>query len=134
QAFSQVNELERAQTLYEQAIKSAECGHYVQVQAKALTGIAVLNRNKGDFAQAIAHHTQSIDLFKTIGATCDLAEAYLQFSLSLIHSDAGKDIDHTAYCDQSVAMFSRISAPKQIQRVRRVLVNAAAITTQSDTV
>ena len=57
----QGDELTKAQRLYERAITSAEAGHYIQVKAKALTGMAVLQRLNGNAAGAIALHTQAVD-------------------------------------------------------------------------
>ncbi|MEL7227883.1 MAG: tetratricopeptide repeat protein, partial [Cyanobacteria bacterium J06576_12] len=48
QVFERLGELGKATQLYERAIASAEAGHYVQVKAKTLTGLAVLKRHRGD--------------------------------------------------------------------------------------
>ncbi|MEL7329261.1 MAG: NB-ARC domain-containing protein [Cyanobacteria bacterium J06559_1] len=130
QAFSSLGELAQAQTLYERAIASAEAGHYVQVKAKALTGMAVLQRQNGNERGAIALHTQAIELCKTIGATCDLAEAYFQQGLSLsttarAHglstSRPQKTIPNTprpATCfAEANRLFTKIRAPRQVERV-----------------
>lgn len=114
QTFGQLGDFARAQTLYEQAINSAEAGHYVQVKAKALTGLAILSRKQEDFEGAIGQHTQAIDLCKTIGATCDLAEAYLQLGLSTGQQEDVKK----EYFENAIALFSDIQAPQQVARVK----------------
>ncbi|MEO0705017.1 MAG: NB-ARC domain-containing protein [Cyanobacteria bacterium J06649_5] len=128
----QGDELTKAQRLYERAIASAEAGHYIQVKAKALTGMAVLQRLNGNDAGAIALHTQAVDLCKTIGATCDLAEAYFQLGLSLkqqaLHTPpinstrSSTDISSTTISqqtcfDQATTLLKSIRAPHQIKRV-----------------
>ncbi|MGB3294675.1 MAG: NB-ARC domain-containing protein [Phormidesmis sp.] len=113
QAFGSLGELEKAQILYERAIAFAESGHYVQVKAKALTGLAILQRHRGDYPAALALHTQAIDLCKTIGANCDLAEAYLQFGLSESVGSSSRG----RYFERSISLFSDIFAPQQVKRV-----------------
>jgi len=117
QAFGALGEGEKAQGLFERAIASAEAGHYVQVKAKALTGLAILRRQQGDLAGAIALHTQAIELCETIGATCDLAEAYFQMGCS-----ARTQREVRADCFRAaIALFGKIRAPQQIERVESEL-------------
>ncbi|MEL7512882.1 MAG: NB-ARC domain-containing protein, partial [Cyanobacteria bacterium J06554_3] len=78
QSFSQLGALDRAQTLYEQAIASAEASHYIQVKAKALMGLAVLQRQSNQHDKAMTLFQESIGLCEQIGATCDQAEAFFQ--------------------------------------------------------
>ena len=115
-AFCSLGELDEAQTLYERAIAFAEAGHYVQVKAKALTGLATLQRQRGDYVGAIALHHQAVDLCETIGAKCDLAEAYFQLGLS---AEFDKGIKQVDYFERAIALFSDIRAPQQVERVRR---------------
>ncbi|MEL6854809.1 MAG: tetratricopeptide repeat protein [Cyanobacteria bacterium J06607_13] len=121
QTFEQVGALGKAQTLYERAMASAEAGHYVQVKAKTLTGLASLQRQQGESAAAIALHTQAIELCKNIGATCDLAEAYFQLGRSVqgdhAVADQPPEPQHERYFEQAIALFSKIRAPHQVERV-----------------
>lgn len=132
QTFGQLGALEKAQACYERAIASAEAGHYVQVKAKALTGLATLRRAQGDVLEAIALHHQSVALCQQIGATCDLAEAYFQLGLTIesageftdLHGNSRRQrcqsekISQTAYFEQAIALFSSIYAPHQVGRIR----------------
>ena len=82
QAFSSLKMFDQAQVLYAQAIEFAQVGHYVQVQAKALTGLAVLQRHQANYDEAVVLHQEAVALCEKIGATCDLAEATFQLGLS----------------------------------------------------
>ncbi len=118
QAFNSLGELDKAQVLYERAIAFAEAGHYVQVKAKALTGLATLQRKRGDVEGAIALHTQATALSEAIGAKCDLAEAYFQFGLSVGVVNESKEADSQfAYFERAIALFSDICAPHQLHRI-----------------
>ena len=124
QAFDNLGESERAHVLYKKAIDFAEAGHYIQVKAKALTGLAVLRRRQGDYDAALAFHTQAVDLCEAIGAQCDLAEAYFQFGQSIrqsisqgAHSTYLLNISQADYFERAIALFSEIRAPRQVARV-----------------
>lgn len=128
QAFGQLREVAQAQDLYERAITSAEASHYIQVKAKALTGLAVLQRQQGDCERAIALHTQAVERCEEIGARCDMAEAYFQFGLSIQHCaqrlpvaerNAERNAERSAEdCfERARDFFASIRAPRQVKRV-----------------
>lgn len=120
QAFDDLDEPERAHILYKKAIDFAEAGHYIQVKAKALTGLAVLQRRQGDYDAALAFHTQAVELCDTIGAQCDLAEAYFQFGQSIRESaqeGCRLDLDRPDCFERAIALFLEICAPRQVARV-----------------
>ena len=123
QAFERLDELTKAQLLYAKAIASSEAGHYIQVKAKSLIGAAILQRKQENYRQALSLHNQAITLCKTIGAKCDLAEAYLQMGASLAkaiasQADVEADLEQSAVCfERAIALFSDIRAPRQVNRV-----------------
>ncbi len=123
QAFDNLGEPERAHILYRRAIDFAEVGHYIQVKAKALTGLAVLQRRQGNYDAALAFHAQAIELCEAIGAQCDLAEAYFQFGQSINQRISQQtptyplDISQIDFFDRAIALFSEIHAPRQVTRV-----------------
>ncbi|MGB7247994.1 MAG: NB-ARC domain-containing protein [Phormidesmis sp.] len=133
QVFNCLSELDKAEVLYQRAITFAETGHYIQVKAKALTGLAVVQRQRQDYEGALKLHTQAVALCETIGAKCDLAEAHFQFGLSVeehlkaTSPSAGLSVElrdrhfakHFAkHFESAIALFSDIQAPQQVTRVR----------------
>ena len=128
QVFSSLGLFDRAQTLYERAIEFAQAGHYVQVQAKALTGLAVLQRYQTRYNEAIALHQEAIALCEKIGAKCDLAEAIFQLGLSRRLASVAVEAD--CCFEQAIALFSDIGAPQQVARIRAASIS---IDTGSDT-
>ncbi len=119
QTFDSLGEFEKAQILYARAIEFAEAGHYVQVKAKALTGLAVLQRQQGNYEVSLALHDRAIALCETIGAQCDLAEAYFQCSQSISEAvEQLVEVDQSLdYFERAIALFSEIRAPQQVARV-----------------
>ncbi len=118
QTFSLLGNIEQAETLYKQALNFAETGHYLQVKAKALTGLATIARQQHDIKKALDYHTQAIDLFISIGARCDLANAYVELGQSHI----GIQLDTTHYYwQQALDIYTDISAHKQVSKITDLL-------------
>ncbi|MEM6350074.1 MAG: NB-ARC domain-containing protein [Cyanobacteria bacterium P01_D01_bin.14] len=122
QTYNCLNELDTAQQLHQQAIAFANASHYLQIKAKALTGLGELHRKRYRFTQAIQFHTQALDLLEKVGARCDLAEAHLQYAVTLrAASNAVSDraSDPKWHFQTALQLFSAIQAPGQILKVQQ---------------
>lgn len=119
QTFDSLGDPQKANVLYERAIEFAESGHYIQVKAKALTGLAGLHRQQGEHAAALVLHAQAIELCEKIGAQCDLAEAYFQCGQSTRQINENRIA--ADYFERAIALFSEICAPQQISRVSNAI-------------
>ncbi|MCT7972963.1 hypothetical protein [Laspinema olomoucense] len=116
--FKNLGLTQKACELYNQAIEfSTNQYYYPQVKAKALTGLAELDRIHNNFESALSKHTESIQILKKICAECDLAEAYYQ--LGLTHQAMGEISNSKSYFNQAIQLWKKIDAPKQIERVHR---------------
>jgi tetratricopeptide (TPR) repeat protein len=107
---------ETAQVLFERALSFSEASHYTQVKAKTLTGLAIMQRHQGLYREAIVLHRQAITLLETLGAKCDLAEAYYQCGVT--YRSAGDDKSEV-YLQKAIALFSAMNAPRQVEKVKR---------------
>jgi tetratricopeptide (TPR) repeat protein len=119
QTYAQLGDTETAQTLFTQALTSAETGEYPQVKARTLNSLAQLHRQQGEMDYAIMLHTEAIALLEGIGAQCDLAEAHWQHGLT---QQIGGDVD-SAQQQFEIAqnLFAAIPAPQQLTRIRIML-------------
>jgi tetratricopeptide (TPR) repeat protein len=115
--YKNLGEIEKSFEIFHQAIAFAEKSHYTQVKAKALSGMAELYREQGEFATARTHNSESIELLEKIGAKCDLAEAYYQGALT--YQKMGNTVDSEEYFNQAITLYEEMEAPKQIARVRQ---------------
>ncbi|MEM9137186.1 MAG: tetratricopeptide repeat protein, partial [Cyanobacteria bacterium P01_F01_bin.42] len=116
QTYTNLGQLQEAQRLFEMAIAFAQQSQYQQVIAVSNSGLAEIARFQDRYDSALALHQKAVDLLEDIGAACDLADAYLQWGLTLKHLD-----ESPAECfDQAIALFSKIGAPLQIERVRAI--------------
>ncbi|MEG4838072.1 tetratricopeptide repeat protein [Microcoleus sp. B9-D4] len=117
--YKNLGEPEKSFEMFRQAIAFAEKTHYTQVKAKALSGLAELYREQGEFATALSHHSESIELLDKIGAKCDLAEAYYQLALTYQKmGDAEKS--QTAF-QKAIQLFNEMEAPNQVEKVRKAI-------------
>ena len=66
----------------------SEQNNFTQIKAKAISCLAELFREQREFARAIFHHSEAIEILDKIGAKSDLAEAYYQ--LALTHKTMGE--------------------------------------------
>lgn len=105
--------------LYSEAISFAEESQYIQVKAKALTGIAELYRERGDFQIALSHHKESITILDKLGAKCDLAEAYYQQGIT--EQKIGNIQNSQKNFDKAIELYTKIKAPRQVEKVQRAI-------------
>jgi tetratricopeptide (TPR) repeat protein len=115
QTYVNAGQFEQAMPLFQKALAFAEAGHYKQIQARSLTGMAAVYRHQGKFDRAIACHTTAIDLLERIGARCDLAEALFQQGIT--HQRMGDMKNCRVNCEQAMELFQAMSAPQQVEKV-----------------
>ncbi|GDZ93894.1 TPR repeat-containing protein [Planktothrix agardhii CCAP 1459/11A] len=119
-AYKNINETLKSFQMYNQAISFAEETNFTQVKAKALTGLGELYRMQGDFATALTHHQESIEILEQIGAKRDLAEAYYQQALT--YQQMGDRENSKPNFDDAIKLFTEIEAPLQVERVRKSII------------
>jgi tetratricopeptide (TPR) repeat protein len=116
QTYINLGRFHQAMPLLQKAFAFAEAGHYHQIQARILTGMAIIQRHGQNFEQAITCHTQAIDLLERIGAKCDLAEALFQQGLT--YRALGDTSLSEANFAQALQLFETMQAPRQVEKVR----------------
>ncbi|AFY43419.1 tetratricopeptide repeat protein [Nostoc sp. PCC 7107] len=118
QTYLNLGDFSKANQMFHQALTFAEAGHYMQVKAKTLNGLAEIYRQQADYQLALAHHTEAIELLDKIGAKCDLAQAY--FQLGLTYQKLAKADVSQMYFHQAIQLFTEIQAPKQVVKVATI--------------
>ncbi|MCC5667508.1 tetratricopeptide repeat protein [Nostoc sp. CHAB 5784] len=115
QTYVNLGDSYKANQILHQALTFAEESHYMQVKAKTLNGLAEIHRQQADFALALTHHTEAIELLDKIGAKCDLAEAY--FQLGLTYQKMAKGDESQRNFNRAIKLFTEIKAPKQVKKI-----------------
>lgn len=122
--YLNLGNLAMAETLFQTAIAAAEAGHYLQIQANALSGLGRIQAQWGNFAAAAAHHQAAIALLDEVGAKCDLATAHLHLALTLAQADPhlGPALDQVKHHQwMAETLFAAIPAPQQMARIQPAL-------------
>jgi tetratricopeptide (TPR) repeat protein len=113
--YLNLSQFDQATDLFHRVLTIAETSHYTQVNAKALNGLAAIHRHRSEFESALAHHRTAIEQLETIGAQCDLAQAYFQLGLTYHHM--GQLQASQTAGDRAIQLFNDMSAPQQIAKV-----------------
>lgn len=119
QIYLNLEQIEPAKIIFQRAIAFSQESHYTQIKAKSLTGLGVIDRQQNNFSDAIYNHQQAIQLLDNIGAKCDLAEAYVQLGLTLAARQ--KSIASQEYFHRAISLFKQVKAPKQIEKVLKLV-------------
>ncbi|KJH72928.1 NB-ARC domain-containing protein [Aliterella atlantica] len=115
QTYFNMSELEKANQMYHRALYFSQQSNYTQVQAKTLNALAELDRQHNSLTVAIERHLAAIDLLISIGAKCDLAEAY--FQLSLTYKKMNRQDESIINFNRAIQLFANIKAPKQVEKI-----------------
>ena len=115
--------IKKAFDMFRIAQAYAEERHYPQVKANALTGLAWGLRIQQDWERTISYHYESIEILKTIGAKCDLGDAF--FQLGLTYQAMGEHDQAEEYKAKALELFAQMEAPKQIERVNKAFEQGA---------
>jgi|GEM_PF-668873 len=115
--YQNTGDLATARQFYDQARAYGEESSYTQVRARALNGLAMVEREEGRGGRAIANHHAAKALLEKIGARCDLAEVCYQ--LALTHQRLGQAQASKTNFQQAIQLFHQIGAPRQVERVQR---------------
>jgi tetratricopeptide (TPR) repeat protein len=119
--YRNLNWPEQAFEFYQATILLSQANHFTQIYAKALHGIAQLDREQGRFAQAVENHQTAIALLDKIGARCYLAEVHTQ--LGLTYRSMGQPDSSNAHFQTALDLFTAIAAPNQAAIVHQLSTN-----------
>ena len=118
--YKNIGETLKSFQMYNQGISFAEKTNFTQVKAKAITGLGELYQIQGEFATALTHHQESIEILEQIGAKRDLAEAYYQQALT--YQQMGDRENSKPNFDNAIQLFTEIEAPLQVERVIKSII------------
>ncbi|MEH2229082.1 MAG: AAA family ATPase [Nostoc sp.] len=117
--YKNLGNLKKSCELCQRAIFHAEENNFTQIKAKAISSLAELFREQGEFNRAIFHHSEAIEILDKIGAKSDLAEAYYQ--LALTHKKMGEIAKSRESFVHGIALFNEMQAPRQVEKVQTAM-------------
>ena len=116
-AYKNIGLLDSAIKSFKNILAFAEDSNYPQSKAKALVGLAVTLRVGKNTNNCLKYYYEAIKILETIGAKCDLAEAY--FQLGLTYQAMGEHDQAEEYKAKALELFAQMEAPRQIERVNK---------------
>ncbi|NJL40762.1 MAG: hypothetical protein HC899_31505 [Leptolyngbyaceae cyanobacterium SM1_4_3] len=119
--YKNLGEIQESLYFYTKAIKFAEESSYTLVKANALVGLSEIYRIKREYETALSYNAHGIELLTKIGAITDVAEAYYQ--LGLTYKMIGEFDKSNKHFQESISIFTKMEAPKQVKRVRQSMQN-----------
>lgn len=117
--YKNLGNLKKSCEFCQRAIFHAEENNFTQIKAKAISSLAELFREQGEFNGAIFHHSEAIEILDKIGAKSDLAEAYYQ--LALTHKKMGEIAKSKESFVHGIALFNEMQAPRQVEKVQTAM-------------
>ncbi|BBD65578.1 TPR repeat-containing protein [Nostoc commune NIES-4072] len=117
--YKNLGNIKKSFELCQRAISSSEENNFTQLKAKAITCLAGLYREEREFARALFHHAEAIEILNKIGAKSNLAEAYYQ--LALTYQQMGEIENSKGKFMQAIALFNEMQAPKQVEKVQTAM-------------
>ncbi len=117
--YKNLGNLKKSCEFCQRAIFHAEENNFTQIKAKAISSLAELFREQGEFNRAIFHHSEAIEILDKIGAKSDLAEAYYQ--LALTHKKMGEIAKSRESFVHGIALFNEMQAPRQVEKVQTAM-------------
>jgi tetratricopeptide (TPR) repeat protein len=120
QIYTNLGDLDRAETIYQQTLTFCQTGSYLQTQGRTLTSLAQLHRLQGNRSIAQTTHIHAIEILDRLGAKCDLADAYTQAGLTW--QQAGDLTQSQIYWDCARQLFTEINAPQQLAKIEASII------------
>ena len=115
QTYVNVECFEKARHIFKQVLTHLESSSYSQIQAKTLLGLGDINRREGELTAALHQQQQAVALLQTIGAQCDLAEAWFQLGITYQRQQRS-DYSQDSF-EQARQLFRHMQAPQQVAKV-----------------
>lgn len=116
-AYKNIGRIDKSSELYNRALLYAQDSKDNRIKAIALYGLAALDREVGQFVEALQKNLGAIEILTQIGSRYNLAEAYYQCGLTYqVMKETEKSCTNF---QEALRLFSIMKAPKQVERVRR---------------
>ncbi|MGB7416759.1 MAG: tetratricopeptide repeat protein [Thermosynechococcaceae cyanobacterium] len=115
QTYVNIERFEKARHIFKQVLTHLESSSYSQIQAKTLLGLGDINRRESELTAALQQQQQALELLQTIGAQCDLAEAWFQLGITYQRQQRS-DLSQDSF-EQAKKLFRQMEAPQQVAKV-----------------
>lgn len=120
-AYENLRNFEEASKIYKRTKEFAEDANCKQIIAKALNGLAEIEREQGNFKEASIKHEEAIKIALKGDAKGYLAEAYYQQGLT--YQKMGELEQSKEDFQKAIELYDKMKVPKQVEKVQRAMKN-----------
>ncbi|MCX5965863.1 MAG: AAA family ATPase [Cyanobacteria bacterium] len=109
---------DKALEIYNTALQFSHTTSHRQLEGKAMYGLAEIYRNIGDLPKAKEFCLQAKDILTKIESKLDLAKVLVEEAL------IAREMQENGYDDNfeiAIALLTELNAPKQVERVRKLM-------------
>ncbi|WP_017651478.1 tetratricopeptide repeat protein [Fortiea contorta] len=117
--YKNLGHIETALEICHQAIAHCENNQFTSLKARAVSCLASLYREQGNFDLALEKHSEAIKSMDKLSDKCSLAKAYYQ--LALTYQKMGKVIESQKSFHDSIQLFYEMQAPRQVEKVKAAM-------------
>lgn len=117
--YKNLGYLEKALNICQEIILNCQENKFPQVEAKAISCLAEIYRDKEEFSTSLLKHSDAIEKLHQIGAKHDLAEAYYQIALT--YQKMGELRRTEEHFARAIALFQEMQAPRQVEKVQAAM-------------
>jgi tetratricopeptide (TPR) repeat protein len=114
--YKNLNCIDIAFDICHQAIDHCELNQFTSLKARAISCLASLYREQGEFAIAIDKHSEAIKNMKKLSDKCNLAKAHYDLGLTYQRMDQVNRSQENF--SQAIKLFHEMQAPKQVEKVQ----------------
>ncbi len=117
--YKNLNYIDTSFEICHQAIAYCQLNQFTSLEARAISCLACLYREQGEFTIAIAKHLEAIATMTKLFDKCNLAKAY--YDLGLTYQRMGEVNMSGENFHQAIKLFNEMQAPKQVEKVQRAM-------------
>ncbi|MEA5566060.1 tetratricopeptide repeat protein [Anabaena sp. UHCC 0399] len=114
--YKNLGQIETALENCNEAITHCRYNEFSFLEARAISCLASLYREQGEFTIAINKHQEAITSMTKVSDKCNLAKAHYQ--LGLTYQRIGEMKESQDNFNRAIALFNDMPAPKQVEKVR----------------
>ncbi|HLO88755.1 MAG TPA: tetratricopeptide repeat protein [Nostocaceae cyanobacterium] len=118
-AYKNLGYIDTSFEICQPAIDHCEKKQFTFLKARAISCLASLYRERGEFAIAIENHQHAITIMHKVSDKCNLAKAFYQ--LGLTYQRMGNIDKSKESFNQAIILFNEMPAPKQVEKVQSAM-------------
>jgi len=110
--------IDKSFSIFESALKFSQAACYKILEGHSILGIAELERIQGDSKSSVVNHIKAINIFEQSGSNTYLADAYLQYALTLKEID---NEDYVNFFNKAIVIYQNMENVQMIKKTKSMI-------------